>query len=373
MNGFSWGGSEELWWNTAMYAHQQGSDVHVVVFKNSPVHKKLFALQQEGIQVNFIDKEEAAIIPLWKRVWRKLFNKPALLYYKDRFSFVQSLKADLVLLNQGATTDITYIPDLRKLLENLHTPYAILNHHHFEYGSLSGEQKKILLDVFLKASHLYFVANRNREVLERQLASIFSNAQIVKNPVNLIHNSNLAWPSEGVPSFAVVARFDVNFKGQDILLQALSADKWKARNFELNLFGHGPDEVYIKQLIQLYNLERKVFLKGHIDNIINVWQHNHLLILPSLSEGTPLSLVEAMLCGRPCLVTDVGDSAALVKDNKTGWIAYTASVKALDEALERAWAQQKEWEIMGKLAQKDAEQFIDINPGKTLFHKLFHT
>lgn len=372
MNGFSWGGSEELWYEAAMHAHINGYAVEVVVFENLPVHQKLLTLQQQGITVHYIRKQEVVIPSLWKRLLRKLQNKPFTVTYTNRFAFVHSIKADYLVLNQGGTADITYYQDLLQLFEKIQTPYAVLNQHNYEYRKLTAEQHHSLRNLFKKATHVFFVANRNREVAERQLAMSISNAVLVKNPVNLTNNIEIEWPSSSVPSFAVVARLDVDFKGQDILLQALSAEKWKQRQLIVDLFGHGPDESYLKKLIGFYGLEQTVFLKGQTTNIKEVWLQHHVLILPSHSEGTPLSLVEAMICGRPCVVTDVGDSAALIEDNKTGWVAYSSSVKALDEALERAWQQQSFWNTMGSSAHVQAVQFIDRHPGKTLFEKIMN-
>ena len=370
MNGFSWGGSEELWWQTASYARSQSYEVRVVVFENKPVHKKLIALQEQGIHIDFIGKQESIIPPLWKRVLSKLLNKEVSVTYKDRFSFIHEFHADLVLLSQGGTADITYYADLTRFFGNLQTPYVVLNQHHQEYGSFSDEQKNVLLDLFKRAEKLFFVAHRNKDVLERQLVVDLSRAEIVKNPVTISERNTVIWPNSTIPQFAVVARLDTDFKGQDILLQTLATDKWQKRNFIVNMFGHGPHEGYLKKLIQFYGLQQKVFLKGQSEDIEKIWEHHHLLILPSHSEGTPLSLVEAMLCGRPCLVTDVGDSASLIKDNHTGWIACTASVKALDEALVRTWQQQFDWKKMGLLAHEDAKVFACIDPGKSLFEKI---
>ena len=123
----------------------------------------------------------------------------------------------------------------------------------------------------------------------------------------------------------------------------------------------------MSQIINYYSLQQKVFLMGQVADISDIWKENQVLVMPSISEGFPLTIMDAMLCGRPCLVTDVGDCAALIDDNETGWIAYTASVKALDEALERAWQQQDLWKEMGLKAHLKMKDFIVEDPGKTFF------
>ena len=94
------------------------------------------------------------------------------------------------------------------------------------------------------------------------------------------------------------------------------------------------------------------------------------MLLPSLNEGTPLALVEAMLCGRPSVVTDVGDNAAWVREGIEGFIAGGANLQAIDDALERAWARQEEWRNIGKAAHERAMELHDPKPGKTLFNHI---
>jgi glycosyltransferase involved in cell wall biosynthesis len=97
---------------------------------------------------------------------------------------------------------------------------------------------------------------------------------------------------------------------------------------------------------------------------------NHLLVLPSRSEGTPLALVEAMLCARPAVVTDVGGNADWVEDDQTGFVAEAPTAKSFGAALERAWAARAKWQIMGKQARDNAVIKFDKSAGKSLLKVL---
>lgn len=370
MNGYSWGGSEELWYEAALYAKANGHDVKAVVFGNLPVHDKFKALKLKDIEVMFVARDQQAIVPgLLKRIALKVLRKEVPITYTNRFNFIKHLQPEFIVLSQGGATDITYYSDLKTFFSNSTVPFYTVNHFNGEYGSLDDEQRKYLRELFTKSKKNFFVAHRNKEVLERQLACKIREAHIAKNPVN-ITSCKVQHRQNTTLSFAVVGRLDVNHKGQDVLLQCLSGDKWKSRNFKLNIYGKGKDETYLSDLINFYNLADKASLKGHVNNVEAIWQNNDVLILPSLGEGLPLTIIEAMLCGRPCVVTDVGDSALLIEDNVNGWIANCASVRALDDALERAWQQQPSWQQMGQMAHNKAAAFIVAEPGKTFFNQL---
>ncbi len=67
MKGFSWGGSEELWYSTVEEALANGYKVEVVVMQNEPLHAKLIALQQK-LPVTIIAERTVVLPALWKRI-----------------------------------------------------------------------------------------------------------------------------------------------------------------------------------------------------------------------------------------------------------------------------------------------------------------
>ena len=93
---------------------------------------------------------------------------------------------------------------------------------------------------------------------------------------------------------------------------------------------------------------------------------NHLLVLPSRAEGTPLALVEAMLCGRPAVITDVGGNAEWIADGRTGFVAEAASARSFGATLERAWLARADWQKMGLQARDVALIKFDRSAGKSL-------
>ena len=57
-------------------------------------------------------------------------------------------------------------------------------------------------------------------------------------------------------------------------------------------------------------------------------------MLPSRFEGLPLALVEAMLCPRPAVVTNVAGNTEVIEDGETGFVAAAPTAGHLDEAME---------------------------------------
>ena len=90
---------------------------------------------------------------------------------------------------------------------------------------------------------------------------------------------------------------------------------------------------------------------GFVEDIEQLWTRHHALVLPSRFEGMPLSLVEAMLCGRPSIVTDVAGHRELVRDNVNGFLAKAPTVELLNEAMNRAWENRRAPEGDGRIGR----------------------
>jgi glycosyltransferase involved in cell wall biosynthesis len=177
-------------------------------------------------------------------------------------------------------------------------------------------------------------------------------------------------PPASKVQLAVVGNLIVSHKGQDILLAVLQSPKWRGRDWVLNIYGDGPDRGYLQDLVTFYRLEGRVVFHGRVDDIRQLWSGNHLLVMPSHMEGMPLAIVEAMLCGRPCVVTDVGGATEWIDDGVSGFVASAASERSLDGALDRAWEVRGQWEEIGRRAHESAMVLYDPAAGKTLLDQL---
>jgi glycosyltransferase involved in cell wall biosynthesis len=281
------------------------------------------------------------------------------------FHKVFASQPDCVLLSQGDVLDILSYGDLRRDLER-GVPFVTLNHLCIDGRILTPSSIETVGRIFSQAQCNAFVSNKNLRLAERQLARPIPNPIIVQNPVNLSNTAEVPWPADGPVRFASVARVDAWHKGQDVLFEVLSRSEWHDRDWVCRVYGTGPHEGYLKALARHYGISSRVIFAGHADDIRAIWADNHMLVMPSRQEGIPLAIVEAMLCGRPSVVTDVGDNAAWVLDGRTGFVAEAATTESFGMAMERAWGARAKWSEMGSIAHVQASARIDRAPGKGL-------
>src|SRR5262249_6333361 len=152
------------------------------------------------------------------------------------------------------------------------------------------------------------------EVARRQLCLELDNSVVIDNPPSFDDLSCLPFPKSDVSRLASIGRLECRVKGQDVLLQALAHPRWKDRKWRLSLVGAGPDRDYLEELIAFLGLREKVDVLGYRSDIRGVWGDHSLLIMCSHGEGKPLALTEAMVCGRPAVVSNVGGNAELIED-----------------------------------------------------------
>ena len=379
-----WAGSEELWVASARAALKAGHEVTASAFRwPGAIPPKLEALEAAGARLLWRRRfglpslDEAAIKAanfVSGRIFSRHVELPAAIGAVgagSAFAKVAAARPEIICINQGWPYDMLDAPGSRTLLRQLvrsGIPYVIICHLNLDFAHPRDVIRQEIAAFYRGARRVLFVSRHNLEVTERQLATKLPQAMIVANPVNLEDRVVLPWPvGDAAVSFASVARLDATQKGHDILFEALSRPPFSERaNWQLRLFGSGDDEDYLKRLARHFDLEHRVEFAGHVADVRSVWREHQLLLLASRAEGTPLSLVEAMLCGRPAVVTDVGGNAEWIENNVSGYVAEAPTASSFGAALERAWADREQWRERGLAAYRFAAAKVDPNPGTTL-------
>jgi L-malate glycosyltransferase len=128
------------------------------------------------------------------------------------------------------------------------------------------------------------------------------------------------------------------------------------------LQGGGQNASLLKWLIKFYGIDaHRIRVYEHQPDILPAMAELDLLVMPSLSEGTPFALVEAMACGRPAVGTPVGGIPELIVEGETGWLARSTEVADVSDALERAWSARSQWPTIGAKAQSNVATMYDQN------------
>lgn len=164
------------------------------------------------------------------------------------------------------------------------------------------------------------------------------------------------------PLIGLVARYHP-IKDHENLFNALSIVKSKNKKFCCVLVGpntNRKNKVLLNKVKRL-QLGNCVKLLGTTNNIPQVMNGLDVNILCSKSEGFPSVIAEAMACGTPCIVTNVGDSALIV--GKTGWIVPPNDSVKLANAIKKALSEidKNNWKKRSNQARLRIKKNFGIN------------
>ncbi len=359
------GASETLWIEAAAKLAAAGHAVTATVNWRRFDRARLAPLAGAGIPVRFLNlgAHAGAIAKMVKRLMPHEKWEIA----AARWAITAS-RPQTIVFSQG--NDISALPFL-ELAHAMGIPCQVVTHGVNPAIWPSDEISDRLRPAFTKADCTYWVAARNVEEFEHHIGERLSNAVVVRNPVKVDRDTPFQWPESSGPwQMACVARLQTRAKGHDLLLQALAGVEWRERDLQLTFFGEGENRRGLERLAALLGISKRVRFAGHVNHVQDIWRDHHLIAQPSRNEGMPLSLVEALMCGRPALATDVAGHAELLTDGINGFVAEAATVRHIGMALERAWNARGNWETMGRSAYVRIRQDIPVDPSSEFADKI---
>ncbi|KLN65595.1 glycosyltransferase family 4 protein [Vibrio sp. VPAP30] len=140
--------------------------------------------------------------------------------------------------------------------------------------------------------------------------------------------------SEQVFKLISVTRFQAP-KDNLTLIKALHAAnvQSESKKAHVDFYGEGEELGEAKKLVRELGLDHLVHFKGFNNNVTELYGTYDCFILSSLSEGLPMSIIEAMASHLPILATDVGGIKELVSEGENGLMFKPGGVSQLSEAI----------------------------------------
>jgi glycosyltransferase involved in cell wall biosynthesis len=122
-------------------------------------------------------------------------------------------------------------------------------------------------------------------------------------------------------------------KGVNYLVDAFSLIRNSTDQLKLLIVGDGPERKSLEQKVKNSGLENLVVFAGFQEDIENWLPAFDAFVLPSLTEGTPMALLEAMDLGVPVIATEVGGVPKVVTDQENGLLIPPGDHQAISNSL----------------------------------------
>ncbi|MEM1143518.1 MAG: glycosyltransferase [Pseudomonadota bacterium] len=174
----------------------------------------------------------------------------------------------------------------------------------------------------------------NNEYLRRErIGVIYNGITAPKVRIEDVHavRSQLKIPLDA-PLLGTIARFDP-IKNHSMLLRAFARIVTTQPQAHLLMVGDGPQREHTEALAADLGILNHVTFTGFKPEPMHFLAAMDLFLLPSLSEGTSMTLLEAMALGKPCVVTDVGGNSEIVVDGETGLVTPSEDLDAYSSAI----------------------------------------
>ncbi|MCA3004288.1 MAG: glycosyltransferase family 4 protein [Planctomycetaceae bacterium] len=344
IEGVSWGGCEEIGGAIGAAAVGRGHEVALSMYPFRPRPAKVESLVQSGVR-------------LIERPFRPYGRLNKLRHRLRRpLRALADWRPDVVVINEATFLDGVASTEGEAIggwLNRASCPYIVLVHAN-STAAIANEAVRSRASAYYQRAAIVGVLGRGAgDALRRQLGRPLDNLTIFRNPLPASLGS-VPPPVQRQPHeplrLAMVGRLDP-VKAPDLAFEALADPELRQRPWTLTCYGGG-DEACFRAVAAHFGIADRVRFAGHVRDVAAVWHHNDVLLMPSRTEGLPLSMIECMSAGRVPVATDVGVIDEWVTDGVTGFLAEAPRKRYLVQALLRLWSRLPDLPLIGRAAQQ---------------------
>lgn len=250
----------------------------------------------------------------------------------------------------------------------------------FRYGLRLNKIAGFLLNIILKCTDSTVVVSKSMIKDAVESGSHISKITVIENGIevkskqsteNIITKYNI---NDNDLVILFLGRLHPKKRPKD-LVKGFSLIYDKIPNSKLIIAGKGSEETFLKKMVSNLDISDRVSFTGFISPETGKWElieRCDIFVLPSIIEGLPISVLEAMSYGKPIIATNVLPFPNIIKDNETGILVDPKSPEELANAMLKLLSKTDERLCMGKLAKKDFKDRFDISKTSKNYLKLYN-
>jgi glycosyltransferase involved in cell wall biosynthesis len=163
------------------------------------------------------------------------------------------------------------------------------------------------------------------------------------------------------PGSGLAKRYDLvavsrmsRWKQLDIMIQALAQLTGRMPGINAVIVGDGPEMRALQALASRLAVRERIHFVGERDDVEKLLAQARVFVLPSSSEGFSIAMAEAMACGLPAVVSDVGELGELVQAGRNGYLVPVGDVAGFARAIDSLLKDPVELAEFGGRAAEDA-------------------
>jgi len=188
------------------------------------------------------------------------------------------------------------------------------------------------------------------------------------HPKNIYHSirEKLKWENNII---LIMNRHFESVYDHETLIKAFYISKDKNPKLRLLLVGDGALKEKTKNLILKYGLEKYVYMSGRVsrEKMVELLNESDIYISTSISDGTSISLLEAMACNKPVIVSDIPCNREWIINNDNGFLANVGDERMFSDSIIRL---SKDILLQKSMGEKNGRIALERADWKINFQKL---
>jgi glycosyltransferase involved in cell wall biosynthesis len=152
-----------------------------------------------------------------------------------------------------------------------------------------------------------------------------------------------------------------SLKGIQYLIKAFQNLKKEHKLLKLVIAGTGDFEAYLRKIAQG---TKDIIFIGYVGSMMIkklLYENCLMVVVPSIYETFPMVVLEAMVCGKPIVASNVGGIPSMVKHGKNGFLVKPKDVRGLEIFISKLCADPNLRSKMGLLGRKSAEEEFTVD------------
>ncbi len=324
LNNFLLGGAERVLLDLVNGLNKERFEIFVVTVMGGGVLESEF--RKSGAKILFMGPKEYPSSLLLKVLW--LTSLPLIIVRLTLF--LGKSKPNLIVNSMYKADIITYLTLTGTKTISIQHDVVCLN------PIVAYLKRKALK----RADKIIAISDHVKGFLEDYFKVDSKKIEVIYNGIDIDRFSSFN-KSEWGPSFGTVARLD-KIKGHIHILKVLKRMKDEGIGPSKFIFvGDGPEKTNILSFIKDNNLNN-VITAGEKIEVGEYLKEIDVFVLPSLSEGLGISIIEAMVAGKLVIASDVGGIKELVRNKKTGILFEAGNEEELYRSIKWVMENKKE-------------------------------
>lgn len=355
------GGAEVL---ACEFGRQQRDAFDIVYVCLDEAGNMASIMQQEGFKVTVLNRKPGFDYGLTKRL-HKLFQeeKVSIVHAHQYAPFFYSAASRGIFANHPSilfTEHGRAFPDMRRPKRCLANRFLLRRQ---DRVVAVGEQvKRALIDF--------------EGIPEKRIDVIYNGVQMERysTPITPEQRSAVRKSLDTNPNDPVViqvARLHP-LKDHITAIQTFAKTVSKLPNSKFWIVGEGDEREKITQEIQKLKLTDNVRLLGNREDVEVLIHAADAFLLTSISEGIPLTVIEAMFASTPCVCTNVGGLPEIIENGRNGLLAPARSSEALSDQLTEVLANPNRAKSLGQAAKLDAQLRFSDQAMHKAYREVYH-